>query len=456
MAARTLRQRLVGGAGAQAFAQVTQLLVRLAEVPAFLTIWGATQYGKWLLIAAIPTYLSLADGGFATTSGREMTIMLSSGNRTGALRVFQSSWLLLTAISGAALGLIFLILFTTPLLDMVSVDATDVADVRLALILFSAYVLLGFQSGLYYGVFCAEHRYDLGTWISSSFVAVDLAASLTGAAVWHSFTGAAGGLLVSRLLLVACYWIVLRRMAPWCRLGLREASLSQLRQLVAPSLGSMAFPIGMAGNIAGVRILVGAVLGPAAVPVFSAMRTLARAGQMPTLFVIRILEPELAIAYGEGRMDVFRMLLRRSCQIAVWSGIAMTVAALIAGYLLFSWWVNGRFPLNTPTFLLLLLASALNGVWYTVLQVAYATNRTHQVALPFALIYGFGCMLLCWAAMQIFGLVGAGFSLVLVELAMCAITIPKALSLSGESWGNFVTSVARLPTREIIAVLRRR
>jgi hypothetical protein len=91
-----------------------------------------------------------------------------------------------------------------------------------------------------------------------------------------------------------------------------------------------------------------------------------------------------------------------------------------------------------------------------VLQVAYATNRTHQVALPFALIYGFGCMLLCWAAMQIFGLVGAGFSLVLVELAMCAITIPKALSLSGESWGNFVTSVARLPTREIIAVLRRR
>jgi hypothetical protein len=82
-----LRQRLVGGAGAQAYAQVVQLLVRLGEVPLFLAIWTAPTYGKWLVLAAIPGFLTFADGGFATTSARDLMIRLAAGDLAGARAV---------------------------------------------------------------------------------------------------------------------------------------------------------------------------------------------------------------------------------------------------------------------------------------------------------------------------------------------------------------------------------
>ncbi len=455
MAGRTLKQRLIGGVGAQAYAQLVQIIVRLGEVPAFLAIWSATRYGEWLVLAAIPTYLSLADGGFATTSGREMTMRLGNDDRDGALCVYQSSWALLTAITVGVLALVIGLLYGTPLIELVAVH-TDRSDVRLALILLSAAILLGFQTGLLYGVFCAEKRYDLGTWISANFLLVDLIASVAGAWSFNSLAGAAAGLLASRLLLLLLYSIVLRRVAPWCRIGFRHASRAQLRALAKPALGSMAFPVGIGANISGMRILVGAVLGPAAVPAFSAMRTLARAAQMPTLLVIRILEPELAIAYGERRMDVFRMLFRRSCQIATWGGIVMLILALVGGELFFSTWVHDRFALDLPSFLMLLAASGVNGMWYTALQVAYATNRTHAIALPFALIYGVGCVAAAWGLMRVIGFPGASAAILIAELAMTALVVPLMLRLADERAAAFFETMLTPPVTELRRLLARR
>ena len=57
------------GAGAQAFNQVVQIFVRLAEVPLLLGFWGLQLYGEWLMVATIPVYLAIADGGFAGAAG---------------------------------------------------------------------------------------------------------------------------------------------------------------------------------------------------------------------------------------------------------------------------------------------------------------------------------------------------------------------------------------------------
>jgi hypothetical protein len=65
-------QRLRKGLGAQRFGQAVNLFIRLAEVPLFLAFWGAERYGEWLMVAAIPAYLAMADGGFTGTTQREM------------------------------------------------------------------------------------------------------------------------------------------------------------------------------------------------------------------------------------------------------------------------------------------------------------------------------------------------------------------------------------------------
>ena len=430
-----LRQRLVGGAGAQAYAQTVQLLVRLGEVPLFLAIWTAPTYGKWLVLAAIPGILTFADGGFATTSARDLMIRLAAGDLAGARAVFQTAQALLLAIAALVTVVAAVVLNFSP--AAVLVDAHDSGGTRTALLILVIYVVVGFQTSLFYGVYCAQKRYARGTLIGSTFLLVDLLGAGLGARAFDAFSAAAAGMLVSRLALLAVYWGDLRMIAPWCRPGLRAASFAQVRAMVVPALGSMAIPLGLAGNLSGMRIAVGLVLGTAAVPAFSAMRTLARSAQTPMLFLIRIVEPELAIAFGAGDGTAIRSLVVASCQLAVVCGIAVSALMLGLARTLFPLWVHRQFPLDLPAFVLLLAASAVNALWYTALQVAYATNRMHAIAVPFVLVYGLGGIMLGWGLMRGFGLAGAAGALLAVELVMLALALPQCWRLSAMTGGQF-------------------
>ena len=78
---------------------MVQIFIRLAEVPLLLSFWGTQLYGEWLMLSAIPVYLTISDGGFAGAACREMTMRSGAGDRTGTLAVFQSTWVLLIVVS---------------------------------------------------------------------------------------------------------------------------------------------------------------------------------------------------------------------------------------------------------------------------------------------------------------------------------------------------------------------
>jgi hypothetical protein len=101
----TLRSRLSSGLGAQGYSQAVQIIIRLVEVPLLLGYWGTQLYGEWLMLAAIPSYLTMFDGGFAGAASREMSIRSGAGDRAKALSVFQSTWILFLLVS-SSIGLI--------------------------------------------------------------------------------------------------------------------------------------------------------------------------------------------------------------------------------------------------------------------------------------------------------------------------------------------------------------
>ena len=144
----TLKERLLKGTGAQVFSQVVQIFIRLAEVPLLLAFWGTQLYGEWLMLAAIPAYLSIGDGGFATTACRDMTMKSGAGDRQGALAVFQSTWLLLLAVSLVAFLLAYGFAELAPLGRWLGFSAMTAADTQTVLLLLAAHVLIGFQRGM--------------------------------------------------------------------------------------------------------------------------------------------------------------------------------------------------------------------------------------------------------------------------------------------------------------------
>ena len=80
-----MRERLLKGLGAQGFSQAVQIFIRLAEVPLLLSFWGTQLYGEWLMLSALPIYLSISDGGFAGPACREMTMRSGEGEKNRIL-----------------------------------------------------------------------------------------------------------------------------------------------------------------------------------------------------------------------------------------------------------------------------------------------------------------------------------------------------------------------------------
>jgi O-antigen/teichoic acid export membrane protein len=337
-------------------------------------------------------------------------------------------------------------------------NVMDLATVKLVTILLVAYVLVGFQAGLAYGGFWCEGRYAMGMALITTmqlmeFGGLSLAVALGGGPLGAAFGylgGRIGGLFLMRL--------GLYRATPWLCFGWRVATYSEVRRLAAPAFASLAFPLGNALNIQGMRLIVGLVLGPPAVVVFSALRTLTKLATQPSSIINRLIEPEMASAYGGNRHEIFRNLFNRSCQIALWLSVASCLALGVAGEKVLSIWTHGKVAIDWLLYSLLLLGATANSVWYTALTAAYATNRYVRVALVYSAVYGGAAFGLAYISAKILGLAGVGLALFLSELAMAPYVLHKTFQLAGESWVSWIEQVARPPwflirrIRNVIAV----
>ena len=59
-------RRSIRGIGATALGPVVTSIIQLGSVPLLLHAWGAAKYGDWLLLSAVPSYLTFSGLGSET------------------------------------------------------------------------------------------------------------------------------------------------------------------------------------------------------------------------------------------------------------------------------------------------------------------------------------------------------------------------------------------------------
>ena len=440
-----IRRRILKGFGAQGFSQAVQIFIRLAEVPLLLTFWGTQLYGEWLMLSAIPAYLSIGDGGFAMAACREMTIRGGAGDKNDAQAIFQSTWLLLIAVSIAAGFLAFGFVQAAPLKDWLGFSVMKGLEIKFVLLLLIAHVLVGFQGGLLNGGFWVTGCYPIGMYLMAGtqlleFLGLAAAVALGGGPVQAAF-----GYLAGRLLGTALMWLGQRQASPWLRYGFSHASFAELRRLTAPAFASLAFPLGNALNIQGMRLVVGLALGPSAVAVFVPLRTLSRIVMQPGSIINRLIEPELALAFGADNISLFRRIFARSCQLALWGCLGVCLLVGSGAHWIFPAWTGGKFAIDWPTYIVLLAGVLINGIWYTALMVPYATNRHGRIAVIYTLIYGVVALYLGYLGATGLGLVGAAAALLIAEAIMAVFITRASLRMVTMGTAQWIKTVLRPP-----------
>ena len=440
----SLRSRLKKGLSAQAFGRTASVVIQLATVPLLITVWGVDVFGAWLILTAIPAYLALSDLGFASAAQNEMTMAVARGDRGAALEAFQSTWILVLALSLAVVLILGGLASLAPLADWLHLSVLSSETILLILWLLGLHVLLSIQCALIYAGFHSEGSYGLGQFLLAGVRLLEFALLAIAVLMGGGPGAAAGGWLVGRVIGTIAMRLVLRRVSPSIVFGWSHARKATVRKLARPALASLAFPLANAMNIQGIVIIVGALFSPAMVVAFATLRTMTRFGTQLVGAVCVNVAPEISTAFGAGNSERVRKLHDHACQVALWVAAAVIFGLAVFGEWLLDIWTTGLIDLRWDIFALFLAILAVNALSLASLMLVYATNRHMRVAAVYVIVnaaaLGAAYLLGQWV-----GLTGVAASILIAELIVVAYVITGSLRLLDETLVQFGQTVLQPP-----------
>jgi len=445
MANRNIKERLLQGIGATSLGPLLAAVIQLVSVPVFLHFWGPKLYGDWLVLSAIPVYLGLTDFGFGPVAANDMTMLVARGEKNAALEVFQSAWLLTTAVS-ISFGLcVALGLWALPIEKWLRIAMLSRGQVSAILSVLCICVLLDLQWAVIAAGFRCDGNYALGTVLGNLIVFLTNASSIVAVAYHASPLVVAFVLVTVRLLGNWSCQLVLKRKSPWLSHGYHYARMDVIKRLFRPAIAYMAFPVGSAFSLQGMTIVVSAAMGPIAVVMFSTVRTLTRFVYFMATMIAYSIWPELSAAFGAGNRLLARNIHRCACQASLGLSLAGMLFLEVFGARIYGYWTHHNVVMDHRLFHLLLLQVLANSLWYTSAIVSIACNQHERQAA----VYLVGTALSLPAAyllMPRLGLTGVGVSLLSVDLFMVGYVFRHSLTLLHENLGDFVLSLFRTPS----------
>jgi O-antigen/teichoic acid export membrane protein len=420
-------RRLIYGFGATALGPIVTAIIQLGTVPLLLHAWGATKYGDWLLLSAIPSYFILTDLGFGNASGSDMTVRVAAGDKRGALETFQSSWVLLTAISLAVLAGVWISAGFIPWHNLLHLSTVSDKQAAGIILFMTAYVLLIQQSGIFESGFRCDGNYALGSLFTTILRLVETLGSTAVGLLTGSFLYLALTVVVMRCLGTIAYALLMLRKSPWLKFGFEYARMKKIKELAPPALSFMAIPAGSALTLQGSTIVVGAVLGPIALTAFSTIRTLSRVVFQVLNVISLALWPELSTAFGAGKIALARTLHRRACQVAIWLSALSGVFLWTFGGFLYNLWIRKAVVFDNNCFHIFIVVVAVNALWSTSSVVPMSTNAHQRIAMNYLAATSIS-LLLAWYLVHPLGISGAAIAVLVVDSWMTIVVLKVALT----------------------------
>ena len=439
-----LRRRLLHGLCATALGPVVTAIVQLGSVPVLLHVWGASKYGDWLLLSAIPSYLTLSDLGFGDASGSDMSMRMATHDREGALKTFQSSWVLVTLVSLISLLLVSLSAWRMPWQQWLRLSGVSSPQAAGVVVVLGAYVVVAQQNGIAESGYRSDGHFATGTTGIMILRLVEAVAATTVAALGGSLLSVAFTYLVVRCVGTICYVLLLLRLSPWIRYGVRHARMKTMRELAAPAFGFMALPVGSALSLQGVILVIGAMLGPIAVVSFSTLRALSRLNFQLVVVIKNGVWPELSRAFGAGNISLARRLHRHACQASLVLSIFGGLLLWLAGPLIYRLWIQHNVSFDAACFHVLLLVVVTNSLWDTSSVIPMSTNSHSRIAATYSGV-SLLSLGLAWIFVPRLGVVGAAMALLAADVFMTGLVLRTALTNVQDSLKKFGLALLAIP-----------
>ena len=412
----SLRRRLSSGFGATAYGRAVSLLGQLAMVPVLLHSWGAATYGAWLTLTSLAAYLSQTSLGLIPAARSDMAMAYGRDDRSGVLETFQTA-LLFIFLSSTLGGLAFVaVILNTPVLSGLTVLPISHGAALLIMEVLTLQIVVSLQSGVIYGGLSALGHYGFAHALDATRQLADLLAVAVLVLVFRAPPEVAVlAYAVTSVSAMAVGLWVLRRAAPWLRVGARHASWSVLQRLWRPMLGGLALSFGYSGLVVQApRLILAATSGPVSVAVFSLAAMLLRMIRMVQEMVVFPVGIEMARAFGTGDFPLAKRLLLVTSSLSFWMFLIAGPMIVLAGPWFIHLWTAGAVTPSRSLIALLVVAGLLSSLSMPAQQALLSINRLIAASVSLVLV-SIPTLLLSFVLSQSFGAVGMAVGLCLLE-----------------------------------------
>jgi O-antigen/teichoic acid export membrane protein len=444
---RFKNSRFIRGIGANVYSQLVQTALQLLSVPIFATHWGLATYGAWLVIFTVPNYLAFADFGFAAAAANDMTVSVTRGDRAAAIETFHAVRAAMIGICSILLLVCVAAVYFIPDRSLDFVSGLTHAQARDAILMLAAYGILSIQNNVSLAAFRAIGQYATGTYLHNSIHFAENIGALLAVALGGNIETVAATYLAVGIAGIGVRMVLLRAQAGWLVYFSRRVSFGEIRRLLQPALAVLALPMAQALFLQGTVAVVGLAAGPAAVPAFTAVRTLSRIGLQLTMIVNNAVVPEFTMAAAAVDHKRRARLAFMSIACSALILLPMFVVVVTAGPLVLKLWTHGA--IHAPYALIVLMATTmvLNGGWLPIANLIFALNQHARYSYHY-LIAAAGSVLLSYPLVAWLGSPGAALSLVALDSFMFVRVWRAAMALEvfdpREVYRTALDQVARL------------
>jgi O-antigen/teichoic acid export membrane protein len=421
-------KRLFQGIGANFLGQLINLASRILLVPLFLLAWGANIYGEWLLLSSMVAYLSLTEMGAQLYIVNRMTQAYAQRDNDQFCRILHTG-LALFLIIPLAVFIIFIgvIFFFNPA-SLLHITRTSHGVVMLVLTILAFQFVISLPQSVLLRVYFAVEMLPRGVMLINLMLLMSLIFVAGG--LWLGW-----GMVPIAILQVIPYGITaiialrdLNRRFPQFRiLSLKEANFSFGLSFIKPSLHFFLIQLSQVFSIQGIVLVVGLVLGPFQVVVFSTMRTIVNLIRSFFEQVCHAAWPEMTRLDAQQDMDkflaLFRVILRSTLMASI---LFITIFHFFGGFI-YHFWLRKTVPFEQPVMDLFLIYMGQFIFWLTCSYPLLATNRHHTLAkmLVISAVLTIG---LAYLGGQHLGLPGIVLGMIIGDLILPFWFVPYLLS----------------------------
>lgn len=424
----SLKRSLFRNGIASAVSKGVRSLDQLLLIPFFISFWGPEYYGEWITITIIPSMLSFAELGFGSAAANTFVLRYASGDKQGAANMGKNGFgiISLTVIVAFFLSILIMTgLWQYQIFEKLVIDETD-ALYTVSILMFAR--LLNFYLQFFEAHYRAARKAALSMNLISAYRVLKILAALGVLLAGKGIVMLALTDLILTVVFLPFFAWLARRTLSLHKTYKGKFRKNDMKQIVLKGFGFFLFPVWQAIYFQGTTLIVRLVLGPVAVAVFNTVRTVSRSVNQMFSMVNATVFPELQFEIGAGRIVKARKILRMALGTVVLIALTGTVLLYFFGPWLYELWTQKA--LNPPPLMwnIFIFGILFSAIWDTQSVVFRAMNKPYELAVALVITSIFSVSL-CYFLTGIYGLVGAAFGTVLLDVFMVFYVLPKSCKL---------------------------